>query len=247
MKNKNLYLLQVLFVLFINALQLNAQTVSNPVIYNAYVSGDMNKWAAVIHTLEKEQPSTLDKKLELTSYYYGYIGFLLGAKKPDIAQKYLTNGSLLIDDIIKHWPKNATAYAYKGSFIGFKIALSKFKALTQGGECVTNLDKALKIEPQNIQANIDKGNMLFHTPRLFGGDKKLALKYFIHGVNIIEKNKLTDNNWVYLYALSLTARTYEYLNQFDNAKITYDKILRIEPNYKWVKNVLLPALNTKMK
>ena len=56
------------------------------------------------------------------------------------------------------------------------------------------MNKALELDPQNIQAIIDKGNQLFYAPEMLGGDKKEALTYFLKAANILEKKKETNEN-----------------------------------------------------
>ena len=75
MNFKILSFLMLFFVLASAQTNINAQSVYKSQIYNAYINGDMNKWATIIHNFEKESPSTIERKLELLSYYYGYIGY----------------------------------------------------------------------------------------------------------------------------------------------------------------------------
>lgn len=226
---------------------LNAQSAYRKIIYNSYINGDMNKWANVIHTIEQNgDAKTIDQKLELVSYYYGYIGYLLGIKNYEKAQLMIPKGEKLISQVLAVSPKNSTAYAFKGSFIGFRISMSKLKAITLGSESSANLKKGYEIDPQNIQVIVDKANALYHTPKLFGGDKNEALKLFQKSLKLIENSKNTTNNWFYLNVLTLTARAYESLNQNQQALQLYEKILLFEPDYKRVKNELLPALKKKM-
>lgn len=244
--SKFLKLIITLFLVFAAFSFVNAQTGYKPIIYKAYINGDMTKWASVIYTIEKENPTSVEKKTELISYYYGYIGFLLGTKKYETAQKYMTKGEKMIDELLKTNPKNATLYAFKGSFIGFRIGISHFKAITLGSESSANVNKAYQLDPQNVQAIVDKGNALYHTPKLFGGDKKESLKLFQKGARQLELNHQTKDNWFYLNVLTLLARNYESLEQYEQAKQTYEKILHFEPDYKWVKNELYPALKAKL-
>jgi hypothetical protein len=55
------------------------------------------------------------------------------------------------------------------------------------------------------------------------------------------------NNWNYLSLLSLTAQSYEELNEFGKAQVIYEKALKFEPNFKWIKDELYPDLKTKLK
>jgi len=226
---------------------IDVQSSNRELIYEAYIHGDMNKWASVIQTIEtKNSPKTVDQKLELINYYYGYIGYLLGRKKYDQAQSFIEKGDKLINQVLHTAPGNATAYAYKGSYIGFKIGLNKFKAMSLGPESSANINKAYELDSLNIQAIVDKGNMLLHAPKFFGGNKSEALRLFIKGSILLEKDKNTNQNWFYLNLLVQIARAYENLDQPGQAKLTLEKILRKEPNFKWVKNELYPKLLKKM-
>lgn len=225
---------------------LNAQSPYKKIIYNAYINSDMNKWANVIYTIEQNgDDKTTDQKLELVSYYYGYIGYLLGKKNYDKAQLMISKGEKIISQVLAVSPKNATAFAFKGSFIGFRISMSKSKALTLGSEGAASLKKGYDIDPLNVQIIVDKANALYHTPKLFGGDKIEALKLFHKGLKLMENSKNTTNNWFYIHVLILTARTHESLNQHEQALLLYEKILHFEPDFKRVRNELLPALKKK--
>ena len=164
MKQRNRILLSIFTSLLILGSMANAQSNYKPIIYNAYINGDMTKWGSVIAAIEKHNPQTTDAKLELISYYYGYTAFLIGTKKYETAAKYLERGDKHIDEVLKSSPKNATAHAFKGSFIGFRIGLSKFKAIALGPESNRHVKMALEIDPQNIQGIVDNANSLYHTP-----------------------------------------------------------------------------------
>lgn len=217
-------------------------------IYSAFIQRDMTKWENVIHVIEaSNSTNTIDQKLELISYYYGYVGYLVGKKQYTPAENLIEKGEKLIDQVLRISPKNATAYSFKGSFIGFEIAANKYKAVFLGGESKSNINKAIRLDPENVQALIDKGNLLYYSPRLFGGDKNEALVYYLKGARQIEKNKDTDQNWMYLNLLTLIASVYEKTDKLEEAKLIYQKILRLEPDLVWVKNDLYPRLLAKIK
>jgi len=242
------YRLITTLVLFLITSFINAQTTNQIMVYEAYIHGDMSKWASVIKTIEtKNIPVTIEQKLELINYYYGYSGYLLGKKRNDQAQTIIEKGDKLIKQVLIADPKNATAYAYKGSFMGFKIGRNKFKAISLGPESSACINKAFELDSQNIQAIVDKGNMLLHAPKYLGGNKNEALKLFLKGAKLLESRKKTDQNWFYLNILIQIARTYENQEQTEQAKLTYEKILRKEPDFNWVRNELYPKLIKKMK
>ena len=78
MKQKIRILISIFTLLITLCSLTNAQSNYKPIIYNAYINGDMAKWGSVIAAIEKQNPQTTDAKLELISYYYGYTAFLIG-------------------------------------------------------------------------------------------------------------------------------------------------------------------------
>lgn len=208
----------------------------------------MYKWGSIINTIEKgKTASTVDQKLELINVYYGYIGHLIGKKQFDSAEIMIARGEKLIVQVLKASPNNATAYAYKGSFLGFRMGISKFKTFTLGRESLYDINKAYALDPENIQALIDKGNILYYSPGIFGGNKEEALKYYLKGSRLLEKNNNTDQNWVYLNLLTTIALAFDKTERHKEAMLICEKILRKEPNYRWVKDVLYPRLQVNAR
>lgn len=208
-------------------------------IYQAYINGNMSDWQNTIEDMERKELSE-SETFELLSYYYGYIGYLIGNKNSKLANSYIKKGETLIDGILKKNPSNATANAYKGSFTSFKIALKKMKAVTLGPKSMEYINKAYKLDSKNVQALADKGNMLYYAPGMFGGDKKEAIRYFEKAIKTIESNNDITDNWFYLNLLTLLAQYYNEMDRKQDALSTYEKILRIEPNFKWVRDELYP-------
>jgi len=218
------------------------------IVYNAFINREMNKWGNIIHSIETNNPpTTIDQKIELINYYYGYIGYLIGQKKYETAQSYIVKGEKLITQILHASPNNATTYAFKGSFIGFRIGISKFKAIYLGPESLGYIEKALELDPQNVQGTIDRGNVFFYAPGIFGGDKNEALNLYLRAAKQIEKSKDTDQNWAYLNLLTTIGIAFDKLNRPNEAKLIYEKILRKEPNFRWVKEELYPKLLARNK
>jgi len=238
----------ITFFLFTLVPDIFADSPYKKTIYNAFINREMYKWENVINIFETNVPTpTVDQKLELIDYYYGYIGYLINKKEFSKAENLVIKGEKIINGILLSHPRNATAYAYKGSFIGYRISISKFKALFLGSESVAYVNKAFELDPQNIQAIIDKGNILYYSPGIFGGNIDEALKFYIKGSKLIEKNKDTYQNWAYLNLLTMIGIIYEKKNKLGDAKLIYEKILRIEPNFYWIKADLYPKLLVKMQ
>jgi tetratricopeptide (TPR) repeat protein len=240
--------LLLLSILLISIPAIEAETPYKKTLYNLFINREMFKWGAVINTMEKMNPPvTVDQKLELVSYYYGFIGHMMGKKQYDVVEEYLKKAEDLNNQVLRLSPKNATACSYKGAFMGFHIGLNKLKSVYLGPESRVLMNKAIKLDPNNVTALINKGNVYFYAPGLLGGDKEDAVDLFLKAEKLMEKNKDTDHNWVYLITLTTLAKSYEKLDQLQNAKITYEKALKNEPNYHWVKDDLYPKLLKQMK
>jgi tetratricopeptide (TPR) repeat protein len=216
-------------------------------LYNSFINREMYKWGNIIRTIDTGKSTTVDQKLELINYYYGYIGYLIGKKQNDIAGNMIPKGEKLIHQVLLVSPKNATALAFKGSFLGFRMGISKIKTFALSRESFADINRANALDPQNIQALIDKGNLLYYSPGILGGDKEEALKYYLKGSRLLEKNKETDQNWVYLNLLTTIALAYDKTDNPLQAKLICEKLLRKEPNYRWIKDVYYPKLIVKTR
>lgn len=220
-----------------------SQSAYKKITYSAYIKGDMQTWVKVIHTMQiNEDAKSIDQKLELTSYYYGYIGYLIGLKNNNTAETYINQGEQIIDKTLLLQPNNATALAFKGSFIAFRIGLNKFKAITLGPQSAAYIQNSLKLEPNNIQANIDYANELYYKPGILGGDKKSAIIYYSKAISLMEKSDNIRFNWLYLNTLALLGKAYENTAEIIKAKATYEKALKAEPDFNWIKNELYPKI-----
>ena len=235
-----------ILVLLLMSLSINAAN-DKTTIYNAFITGNMAEWKTTMTDIESRKLTSASNKLELVNCYYGYIGYSLGVKNKKEAAKYVEKMETILDELTKSNPKLADVYAYKAALIGFKIGLSPYKAPFIGKSSGENAKKALAIDPNNIQGNIEQANVLYYSPAAFGGDKTKAKEYYKKAVSLFEDNPASlPQNWLYLSLLTKIAQIQEDEKDFKGAKQTYDKILSIEPNYSFVKNELLPDLKKKM-
>ncbi len=236
------YLIYIVIALLLPYNTFSQNTIKNQ-IYQAFIRNDLKLWKSSIKTFEKTVNFKNTKELlTLINYYYGYTADLIMADEDDQAEDCIDKAENYIERLLKIAPQNAEAINYKGAFMSYQIALSKLKAITLGKSSSKHIHKAYKLSPNNVQILFDKGNALFYPPKIFGGNKKEALKYFQKAIAILEKNKNTEQNWVYMKLLLLEARCYEEIDQAIKAKKLYQKILKIEPNFKIVKEKYYPEL-----
>ena len=235
-------------MLFIGSISLGIQTgfsqssISDQ-IYKAYATGNMTKWYHAMKSYEKSvDTSILEKRLELINYYYGYTGWLVSVDKDDLAREYIGRSELILDEILENNARNATVLAYKAAFIAYEIAMSNYKAIYLGIKSSRYIEQALEIESNNIQALIERGNELYYSPSAFGGDKKQSIGYYRKAIKCMEDQHLDYKNWMYLNVMTSLGLAYEATDQIQNAKLCYEKILQVEPDFMWVGDELYPDM-----
>ncbi|MBN2635784.1 MAG: tetratricopeptide repeat protein [Prolixibacteraceae bacterium] len=212
-------------------------------IYNAYINNQMEDWERIIDKMERDKNNTTDNLLEIINYQYGYIGFCMGTNQNNKAKKYL---KLAENNLAQLENKNyspSEINAYKSAFYGFKIGLSPIKAPILGPKSISYSKLAMEQDGKNPMGFIQYGNSQFYMPPVFGGSKEEALEYFLKALELIELNKnQLANDWNYLSLLALIGQSYEAIGQYEKAKIFYEKALKAEPRFLWVKNELYPQL-----
>lgn len=242
MKFKSVFLL----LFFLSGVQLHAQT-AEKLKYEAYIQKDHTKWLKAAQYIEKNTDvSKTENLLELIHCYYAYTSALIAKRMRNDAAESIQKGESLVNSLLKKEPNNALALNYRADFLGYEIALNKFKAFSVGKACMDNYKRAYELAPNDIQILFDKANSLYYPPKMFGGNKKEALKYIQKAISILEKQNKTRNNWIYLQLLVLEGHSYELLGNDPSAEKSYLKILKIEPNFLTVRDDLYPKLKKRM-
>ena len=81
---------------------------------------------------------------------------------------------------------------------------------------------------------------------MFGGSKEKALESYNKAIQLIEKDsEMLKRSWMYLNVLMILGQSYEKTGNLQMAKITYEKVLRIEPDFAYMREELLPSLLKK--
>ena len=222
---------------------LEAQQSPKERVYQAYIADQMDDWDRVILEMSKRKSALSDQELgELINYYYGYTGWLIEKGPKKKANTYIEEADKIIDELIAKYPEASDWYAYKGAFYGYKIGLSPVRAPFLGGQSMSNIDRAIETGPERPQGWVERGNALFYMPKAFGGSKTEALEAYKKAIRFMEKNPETlHHNWTYLNVLLILGQSYEKTGDFEMAKATYEKLLRIEPNFTYLRDELYPA------
>jgi tetratricopeptide (TPR) repeat protein len=208
----------------------------------------MEKWKSIIDEMEGTKNSNAGFLLELVNFQYGYIGYCLGNDKMKEAEKYLDLAEENLDELEKAGGESSQISAYRSAFYGFSIGLNKMKAPFLGPKSVKYAKQAMEQNPENPMGYIQYANNQFYMPPVFGGSKEEAVKHFKKAEQLMEKHqKELKSDWNYLSLLALIGQSYSEMKEYKNAMEYYEKALKIEPGFSWVKKELMPQLQEKMR
>lgn len=242
---KNIFRI-ILFLLIVLSVQHSMANNKND-IYKAYISGDMVLWKQVIDKMEQQKPKTYSHILELINYQYGYIGWCVGNGKDSEASSYIPLAEKNIALLAKKTEYMSIVNSYQSAIYGYKITLNKFQAPLLGPKSVSSAQKSIALDSLNAHGYIQLGNTEYYMPAMFGGSKTKAVAYYEKALKILEKDQhQIKSDWNYLNLLTQLAIAYEETKQYSKAKLYYEKILKTEPEYQWVKNELYPSFLKKL-
>ncbi len=243
---KNLRIKATLFIIVCFTFNLSASYRSE--VYNAFITNNMQNWKSVIDKMHTASVKTNEDLLELVNYQYGYIAWCVGNKKNDDARKYLDLAEKNLEVLSKDKKNISIVNSYKSAFYGYRIGLNKIMAPFLGAKSLDCARLAVAGDKENPFGYVQMGNIEFYMPAAFGGSKKEALGYYLTALSLMEKNgKDNSENWNYLSLLTVIAQSYYYINDFQSSVSFIEKILKLEPDYGWVKNELYPMVLKKMK
>ena len=218
------------------------------IIYNCYLSGDMQKWKEVIDEMQKRQNKTDAYLLELINYQYGYIAWCLGEKKNKEAENYLKTAESNLKVLESRNFSKSYISAYNAAFLGFRIGLNSVRAPLLGPRSVDAAKLAIAQDSRNPFGYIQYANAQYYLSSIFGGSKKEAIEYFQKAERIMNSDiNLRRNNWNYLSLLTTIANAYVDTGNLWLAKNYFERILVLEPEFSWLKNELYPELLKKLK
>lgn len=210
-------------------------------VYESFVKGDIPLWERTIREMDRVYQSAGDVHVlyDLLIARYGFIAFSLENDEA-IAREHLDMAEDELDILFGYQYYQADAYALQGAFLGFRISLRPISGIRLGPRSYRSIDKAREADPENPIAWMETGNSLFYTPSAFGGSKEEARDAYRKAIALFEKDMKNNHRWLYLNSLVGLARSYSYVGTQQQVIDTYRKALRFEPDFKWVRDELLP-------
>jgi len=136
----------------------------------------------------------------------------------------------------------AESHALLGTILGRQMDRSVSRAIFSSGQWERELNTAERLGPGNPRVLLLRGINAFHAPSQFGGMTK-ARDYFAAAVAAFERDAPPAGYpaWGRAEAYAWLGRAYVRLGEPDRATDAYRRALALEPEYSWVRDVLLPA------
>lgn len=214
-------------------------------MYKAYVTNSMSLWEKAVSVTKNNStasPNDMDMKLTYALAQYGLLNATMAEEDETQFDKYLDETKETIEFLIEEGSKESEGKALLSSVYGLQMGYSPMKGMFLGGKSSSLIEEALKAKPNAPMINkIYAGSKLF-TPEMFGGDVNVSIKHFEKAILNYEKDTvLIKNNWLYLDTHAFLGIAYRKVDRTDDAISIYNKILKVEPDYGWVSNVLLPS------
>lgn len=190
--------------------------------------------------------SNLNSDLANLCYaYYGAVGNCIGTNDSDQGKKLLELGQEAAIKLEQDEKYKSLAKAVQGGLKGLEIAFSPMKGMMLGPESDRLLKESLKLEEENAFAWLQKGSSEYNTPKIFGGDVPESIKSFKKSIECFDKIK-SEHTWLKLEAMIWLGQAYHYSEKYEEAKQTYEEVLKIAPGHQWVENSLLPKTEKKI-
>ncbi|MCQ2369624.1 MAG: hypothetical protein MJ007_03995 [Paludibacteraceae bacterium] len=225
-------------------------------IYTSYMNQDIKSWKLVIDDFHRGSLSNIDSLDFILSVEYGYVAWCISDSNSTNCEKYLNIAFSDLDKFDKkievvpietHLRKTLEAKykSYYSALLAYQIKISPVRAIINGWKSVNNAKSAITEMPDCWFSQIEYGNVMHYMPTVLGGSNINAVNAYLKAIRLMESNsdkEIVNNNWLYLHAIICLADAYKTIEDYANVRKCYNKILKVEPNYKWVRESLLPSL-----
>jgi len=184
----------------------------------------------------------------LAHYYVGlarYRTINLVQDDEDQTLRYMNDAINHLEEAIELKPNFAEAHALLSGLYGQKTGMQPFKAMTLGPKSDRAMERAKELAPENPRVMLIDGTGDYFKPSMFGGDKDAALKKFERAAQLAAQEQVDDPlmpSWGYAEAYAWIGYAHMEADRTKEARHAFERALEINPDYGWVKEVLLPQV-----
>lgn len=199
-----------------------------------------------------ERALTLHPDHPLLLHYVGESLYreaaLLYSTDEDAAQELLDRAQDVLDRAIETGEAIAETYAVKATVMGMRIGSNPLRAMTIGPRIGGQVDRAVERGPENPRVWLVRGSTALHTPAMFGGGPDTALEHLDRAVELFAVDTPVPGHprWGAAEVYAWIGQAHLAEDRPEAARAAFLEALRIEPDYGWVRAVLLPAAEQRL-
>ena len=200
-----------------------------------------------------QEASDSDSDVYIVQYYLAYTDYRLAVYyliTKDEAQfnNYIAMTENELQAILDSNETNSEVLSLLASSYGEQIVANGDSAKVIAPKALLIISKAIDVDPDNPRVQLLAGKLILTLPEKYGGDKEKSLIHLKRSVELFETNQDSndDIDWGYIFALAWLGKNYVELNDYSSAIDIYNKALEVEPDFIWIKNVLLPEASNKL-
>ena len=219
--------------------------------YQAYLNNSIAAWEAIEKDVKKRysaHPLNMHQLYQLTWVQYGMLNTCLANQAEEVFEESIDEAKSNADEMLEANEKWAAAHALKASLLSLEMGFSMAKGMLLGPKSASHIEKAIHYNANEPLGWVQKGGSKLHTPKMFGGSTEKAIKAYKEAIRLYEKDSLkSQTNWLYINTLAWLGNAYAMNEDYKNAMQTYQKALRVEPEFGWVKHRLMKKLAQGMQ
>ena len=223
-------------------------------IERAYVLGDASGMRSARTAVKGLLgPELTDDQRSIARYTVAYLNwrlfFLTDGSAGDERDALLDEALELLDADVADNDANAESHALMASVYGLQISQSRLRAAFLGTRAGRASARALELEPNNPRVLLLDGIGKLNTPRAFGGGEDRAEALLLRAVAAFRTEPAGRPwpRWGRIDAHAWLGQVAAQRGDPDGARRHYLQALEIEPQFAWVRSVLLPALEQEQR
>ncbi len=223
-----------------------AQDATDERMYKAYLSStratdDWKKAVADRQSELQKNPTDPEAPFKLALAQYGLLSSTMRYQDEDLFDAYYEATIDNLQTIIAANKQWGDPQALLSAVYGLKMGYSPLQGMFLGSKSNSLTEKAKKLSPSSPLVWKVYANAKFFTPEMWGGDIEMAIDGYEKCIQRYEsKPEQLKHNWMYLDALAFQGQAYLKNGDTGKAIQSYEKALKAEPDFGWIKEVLLP-------
>jgi len=196
-----------------------------------------------------QKASSMPESGRLARYYgalsaYRIANILIDSDRR-VAVAELNSAIDQLEDLTSSHPEWAEPLCLLAGCYGQKIMARPLQAIFLGPKYNSAIEQAEKLDPANPRVVLFRAIGTLNAPRAFGGDREKAIAGLRQAADLFsaqEASTSMEPSWGQEDALAWLGIAYRDAGEIDSARQAFSRALELNPEYGWVKEVLLPAL-----